>query len=76
MINAKMVQQSSMGNQHIQINKKSAFNQQLSEYRHFGLPLSAIRKLINPQLEKPLSYQTYKYFVQHELTDATALPAR
>lgn len=42
------------------------YKQQISEYRHLGLPLSAIRKLINPQLEKPLSYQAYKYFVQKE----------
>ena len=43
------------------------YKQQIQEYLHLGLNLSSIRKLINPQLEKPLSYQGYRYFVQHEL---------
>lgn len=43
------------------------YKQQIQEYLYLGLNLSSIRKLINPQLQKPLSYQSFKYFTQHEL---------
>ena len=42
------------------------FKQQIAEYLKFGLNLAAIRKIINGQLDQPASYNTYKYYVQHE----------
>lgn len=36
------------------------------EYLQMGLNLASIRKLINPQLDKPISYTSFKYFVQHD----------
>lgn len=40
------------------------FTNQIREYRRLGLSVSAIQKLINPLLEKPATFNTYKYFVQ------------
>jgi DNA invertase Pin-like site-specific DNA recombinase len=51
----------------------------LDEHRHTiltylerGVDLANVRKLINPELERPISYNSYKYFVQHDpgLADA------
>lgn len=42
------------------------YKQQIREYLRLGLNLTSIRKLINPQLEKPVSYQTFKYFISNE----------
>ena len=42
------------------------FKQQIAEYLKLGLNLAAIRKIINHQLDQPASYNTYKYYVQHE----------
>jgi hypothetical protein len=33
-----------------------------------GLNLAAIMKIINPQLEQPITYNSYRYFVQHDET--------
>jgi DNA invertase Pin-like site-specific DNA recombinase len=38
----------------------------IKHYLQLGLNLAAIRKIINPQLEKPITYNSFKYFVQHE----------
>ena len=35
-------------------------------YLQKGISLSAVRKMINPELERPMSYNSYKYFVQHD----------
>ena len=35
-------------------------------YLQLGLSLEAIRKVINPTLSKPLSYNSYRYFVLSE----------
>ncbi|MEP7287460.1 MAG: recombinase family protein [Chloroflexota bacterium] len=43
-----------------------AFRPQIEAYLHLQLPLSAIQKLINPHLEKPLSYNAYKYYIQRD----------
>lgn len=40
------------------------YSDQIEAYLKLGLSVSAIRKLINPLLEKPATYNTYKYFVQ------------
>ena len=36
------------------------------EYLEMGVNLAAVMKLINPRLEKPLTYNSCRYFVQHE----------
>lgn len=42
---------------------------QIKEYLTLKIPLRRIRLLLNPQLEKPISYPAYRYFVRqdHEL---------
>ena len=42
------------------------YKEQILEYLQMGLTLAAVRKITNRQLEKPLSYNSYKYFVQNE----------
>jgi hypothetical protein len=39
---------------------------EISGYLEMGLNLAAVMKLINPQPEKPLTYNSYRYVVQHE----------
>ena len=36
------------------------------EYLEMGLNMAAIMKLVNPQLEEPVTYNTFRYFVKHE----------
>lgn len=43
----------------------SRFTEQIQTYQKLGLSVRAIQKLINPHLEKPATYNTFKYFVQH-----------
>jgi DNA invertase Pin-like site-specific DNA recombinase len=48
-------------------NKKrplDAFKEQIGAYLQADLSISAIRKLINKQLEQPLTYNSYEYFIQ------------
>lgn len=49
-------------------NKKGSvltpFTDQIQAYLKLGLSVRAIQKLINPLLEQPATYNTYKYFVQ------------
>ncbi len=42
------------------------YREQIKEYLQLGLSLSRIRSVINPQLEKPLSYSSYRYFVRQD----------
>lgn len=42
----------------------SPFTEQIQAYLKLGLSISAIRKLVNPHLEKSVTYNTFKYFVQ------------
>jgi DNA invertase Pin-like site-specific DNA recombinase len=42
------------------------YRDQILDYLQMGLNLAAIRKIINNQLENPISYNSYKYFVQHD----------
>lgn len=53
-------------------NVLGSFHAQIKTYLEFKLSISAIQKLINPLLEKPLSYNSFKYFVEHE-SDLCAL---
>jgi DNA invertase Pin-like site-specific DNA recombinase len=40
---------------------------QIKEYLELGLSLRRIRSIINPQLERPISYPAYRYFVRQDL---------
>lgn len=42
------------------------FRNQIEEYLHRSLSTSSIMKLINPHLEKPLTYNSYAYFIGHD----------
>lgn len=42
------------------------YREQIRQYLQFQLPLSAIQKLINPLLSKPISYNSFKYFVAND----------
>ena len=41
-----------------------------------GVDLANTRKMINPELERPISYNSYKYFVQHDIELAEAWTAQ
>jgi DNA invertase Pin-like site-specific DNA recombinase len=43
-----------------------AHREQIKEYLQFKLPLRRIRSILNPQLEKPISYPAYRYFVRQD----------
>jgi DNA invertase Pin-like site-specific DNA recombinase len=40
--------------------------EQIKDYLQLGLSLSRIRTIINPQLERPISYPSYRYFVRQD----------
>jgi DNA invertase Pin-like site-specific DNA recombinase len=40
--------------------------EQIKEYLELGLSLRRIRSIINPQLERPISYPAYRYFVRQD----------
>lgn len=40
--------------------------EQIKEYLDLGLSLRRIRSIINPQLERPISYPAYRYFVRQD----------
>jgi len=42
------------------------YRKQIKEYLQMDLNLASIMKIVNNQLEKPISYNTLKYFVQHD----------
>ena len=42
------------------------YQEQIKDYLEMGLNLASIRKIINRQLERPISYNSFKYFVQHD----------
>lgn len=42
------------------------FRTQILNYLELGLNIAAIRKLINPHLDQELTYNSYKYFIQHD----------
>jgi DNA invertase Pin-like site-specific DNA recombinase len=51
-------------------NKKRALDPHRNEilnYLQKGIDLASVRKLVNPELEQPLSYNSYKYFVHQDL---------
>lgn len=42
----------------------SPFADQIVTYRKLGLPVRSIQKLISPLLSRPVTYNTFKYFVR------------
>lgn len=40
------------------------FTEQIQMYLNLRLSVSAIRKLVNPQLERPATYNTFRYYVR------------
>ena len=48
------------------------YREEIKSYLRVGLNMTAICKLINPQLKKPLSYNSYKYYI-HQDTELSAL---
>lgn len=51
-------------------NKKSRVldphKEQIKKYLELNLSIGSITKLVNPQLEKPLSYNSYKYYIKND----------
>jgi DNA invertase Pin-like site-specific DNA recombinase len=42
------------------------YKDQIQRYLQMGLNLTSIRTIINHQLSQPITYQSFKYFVQHD----------
>jgi len=42
------------------------FREQIKGYLQLGIPLRRIHTIINPQLEKPITYNSYQYFVRQD----------
>ena len=42
------------------------FSAQIKEYLKLKIPLRRIRSILNPQLERPISYPAYRYFVRQD----------
>ena len=42
------------------------FKDQIKQYLEIKLTISAIMKIINNQLEKPITYNSFKYFIKHD----------
>lgn len=42
------------------------YREQIRDYLQLQLPLRRIHRIVNPQLEKPLSYSAYRYFVRQD----------
>jgi DNA invertase Pin-like site-specific DNA recombinase len=40
--------------------------EQIKEYLQLSIPLRRIRTIINPQLERPIAYNSYQYFVRQD----------
>jgi DNA invertase Pin-like site-specific DNA recombinase len=48
------------------------YRDEILRYLQKGIDLASVRKLINPELERPISYNSYKYFVEHDPELVTA----
>ena len=42
------------------------YRNDILNYLQKDIDLANVRKLINPELEQPISYNSYKYFVEHD----------
>lgn len=47
-------------------NVLSPYREPIKQYLQLQLTTSAIQKLINPQLNKAISYNSFKYFIEHD----------
>lgn len=47
--------------------KLDAYKDQIEKYLRMGLSISAVRKIINSQLEKALSYSAYVFFIKRDV---------
>ena len=51
-------------------NKKSRvldpYKEQIKSYLSIGLTMNAITKIINNQMEKAISYNSFKYYIEHD----------
>jgi DNA invertase Pin-like site-specific DNA recombinase len=50
-------------------NKKrvlDSYREETLAYSQKGIDLASVRKLVNPELDQPISYNSYKYFVEHD----------
>lgn len=52
------------GSENKNVSALTRFNVQIREYLKLGLTTSAIQKIINNQLTKPLSYNTFRYYTE------------
>ena len=52
------------------------YTDQIKSYLQMGLNLASIVKIVNNQLENPITYNSFKYFVQHEADLAELWQAR
>ena len=52
------------------------YTDQIKSYLQMGLNLASIVKIVNNQLETPITYNSFKYFVQHEADLAALWQAR
>jgi len=43
-----------------------AHKEQIGKYLELGVPVASIAKIVNEHLEKPLTYNAYKYFIHHD----------
>lgn len=52
-------------------NKKNhvlkTYKKEIKEYLDLGLSVTSIMKIINPQLEQPLGYHIFQYFIKNEI---------
>lgn len=42
------------------------YREEILAYLQKGVDLATVRKLVNPELDRPISYNSYKYFVKHD----------
>jgi DNA invertase Pin-like site-specific DNA recombinase len=52
------------------------YRDEILKYLQRGVGLASVRKLINPELDQPISYNSYKYFVVHDPELANAWRAQ
>ena len=54
------------GSKNVKSRRLDPFKGQIREYLSMELTLSAVRKIINRQLEQPLSYNSFKFYITHD----------
>lgn len=54
------------GSKNLKSRRLDPFKSQMKEYLSMRLTVSAIQKIINRQLEQPLSYNSFKFYITHD----------